>query len=78
MGGVLVAQRTSEHLEMYRDGVEALFWDDAEECAQQCRRVLDDPDLAARLRVAGMARARELGFGNETVVATILKELMAT
>lgn len=76
-GGVLIAQRTSEHLAMYREGEEALFWDDAEECAQQCRRVLGDPALAARLRTAGMARARELGVGNETVVSTILESVMS-
>ena len=63
---------------MYREGEEALFWDDAEECALQCRRVLDDPALGARLRVAGMARARQLGVGNETVVSTILEAVMST
>lgn len=76
-GGVLIAQRTSEHVAMYREGEEALFWDDAEECAQQCRRVLADPVLGARLRIAGMARARQLGVGNETVVATILETLVS-
>lgn len=76
-GGVLIAQRTSEHVAMYREGEEALFWDDAEECAQQCRRVLEDPALAARLRTSGMARARELGVGNEKVVSTILETVMS-
>ena len=74
-GGVLIAQRTSEHVAMYREDEEALFWDDAEECARQCRRVLADPALGARLRTAGMARARQLGVGNETVVSTILDAL---
>lgn len=77
-GGVLIAPRTADHVAMYREGEEALFWDDAEECALQCRRVLDDPALGARLRVAGMARARQLGVGNETVVSTILEAVMST
>lgn len=76
-GGVLIAERTSEHVAMYQEGQEALFWDDAEECAQQCRRVLEDPALSARLRTGGMARARELGVGNEKVVSTILETVMS-
>lgn len=76
-GGILIAQRTAEHVEMYREGEEALFWDDAEECVDQCRRLLADPALGARLRLAGMARARELGVGNESVVSTILDALEA-
>lgn len=74
-GGVLIAERTAEHVAMYREGEEALFWGDAEECAQQCRRVLDDPVLAARIRVSGMARARQLGVGNEDVASSILEAL---
>jgi spore maturation protein CgeB len=76
-GGVLIAQRTSEHVAMYREDEEALFWDDADECVRQCRRVLADPALGARLRTAGIARARQLGVGNQTVVSTILDELMS-
>lgn len=71
-GGVLCAQRTSEHLAMYREDEEAVFWSDAEECAEQCRRLLRDDTFRESVRVAGMRRVRELSVGNEDVCKDIL------
>ena len=74
-GGVLCAERTSEHLQMYQDGVEAVFWSSAEECILKCREILADKPKRERIRQAGMQRIRELGFGNETICRRILVEL---
>ncbi len=72
-GGVLCAERTSEHQEMYKEGVEAVFWSDAAECAAICKRLLSDESLRERIRVAGMQRVRELGVGNEDICRKIIK-----
>jgi spore maturation protein CgeB len=71
-GGVLCAERTSEHLELYKDGVEAVFWNDVDECAQQCRRLLDDEPWRESVRRAGMARVRASHLGHEDICGMLI------
>jgi spore maturation protein CgeB len=74
-GGLLCAQRTSEHLEMYREGEEAFFWRDADECATVCHRLLADEHTRERTRAQGAARVRRGRFGNEGVCREILSQV---
>jgi spore maturation protein CgeB len=37
-GGLFCAERTSEHSALYEEGVEAVFWNNAEECASICKK----------------------------------------
>ena len=78
IGGLLVAERTTEHLQLYEEGRQALFWKDAHECVETCRAVLADPTRSRAIRAAGSARVRELGCGNESLVTSILEELFRT
>ena len=71
-GGLLCAERTSEHQKMYQEGVESVFWSSAEECAQVCQELLADNPRRERIRLAGMARVRALHAGNEDVCRRIL------
>jgi len=57
---------------MYKEGVEAVFWDDAEECAQQCLDLLSNDERRAGIRAAGMAKVRALKVGNENICKIIL------
>lgn len=77
-GGLLCAQRTSEHALLYDEGEEALFWSDAEECRRQCRRILANHAHAERMRVAGCRRIRRHGLGNEDICRQILAHLEAS
>ena len=74
-GGLLCAQRTSEHSLLYDDGREALFWSDQDECQRQCRWILSNHDQAKRIRRAGTRRIRRLGIGNEDICRQILVHL---
>ena len=71
-GGLLCAERTSEHLAMYRDGEEAVFWKDSEECGSICHQLLADNGLREHIRFRGQQRVRENSFGNESIVKEIL------
>jgi spore maturation protein CgeB len=73
LGALLCAERTSEHLAMYKEGGEALFWGDVDECAQMCRLALENEDLRQRIAAAGHARIRRNGHYNETVLNSILE-----
>jgi spore maturation protein CgeB len=74
-GGLFCGERTSEHLQMYEDGEEAVFWSSVEECIEKCRELLGDETRRRRVREAGGRRIRALGLGNETVCRKVLVEL---
>jgi spore maturation protein CgeB len=72
LGGVLCAERTSEHLDLYREDEEAVFWDGPEECAEKCRRLLADEAFRMRLSEAG----RERCVRNQTTNGQILDRVL--
>lgn len=64
-GGLLCAERTAEHLALYDEGAEAVFWGSQAECVQQCQRLLADPVLVQRIKAAGHDRVLRNRVGNE-------------
>lgn len=74
-GGLLCAERTSEHLELYKDGEEAVFWGDVKECIQQCKKLLANDERREQIRQAGMKRVRKLKVGNEDICQKILNQV---
>jgi hypothetical protein len=72
LGGLLCAERTSEHLAMYQEGREALFWQDADECAEVCRRALRDEAARRSIAAAGHGRIAHNGHYNEKLMSAIL------
>jgi len=76
IGALFCAQRTPEHAAMYAEGVEAVFWNDAAECARACFELLADPERLARIAQAGRARVAETGCFNEELMRTIVDETL--
>jgi hypothetical protein len=76
VGGLLCAERTAEHCQMYRENVEAVFWRDAGECMEKCRWLLRDEATRRAVVAAGRARVLDLGVGNDEVVNRILNFLL--
>ena len=74
-GGLLCAERTSEHQAMYQEGSQAVFWSNADECARVCKELLANDPLREDIRRAGMRRVRALSVGNEDICNAILKEV---
>lgn len=77
LGGLLCAERTPEHLEMYVEGEEALFWSGAVECARVCGSVLRDERGRRRIAAAGHARSIRNAYHNERVMRAILDQALA-
>jgi spore maturation protein CgeB len=71
-GGLFCAERTVEHQEMYKEGEEAVFWSDANECIKVCKQLLANDTLRENIRVAGMRRIKALKTGNEDVFKRII------
>lgn len=74
LGMLLCAERTSEHLMMYEEGKEAVFWDDAVECATLCQSLLTDEPRRVEIARRGYARAMQNNLFNEPVLGSILEE----
>jgi spore maturation protein CgeB len=55
-GGLVVAERTDEHLELLDEGTEALYFESEEELLWRLQQVQSDPDRAAAMRLAGWQR----------------------
>lgn len=76
LGGLFFAERTKEHLELYRDGVEAVFWNDVDECAARVAQLAGNHDACAAIAARGQARMWANGLNNEAIVAKILNVAM--
>jgi spore maturation protein CgeB len=74
-GGLLCAERTSEHQLFYEDGWEALFWDSVEECIFQCNKLLSDSELRHKICKNGAQHLQEMFIGNEGKCRYILASL---
>lgn len=77
LGGLLCAERTTEHLGMYLEGKEALFWGDVAECASACRWALEHEEERSRIAAAGQRRSITNQIRNEIVMNEILTSAFA-
>lgn len=77
LGALLCAERTVEHLAMYEEGEEALFWADAAECAARCRWALAHEPQRAAAAAAGRRRLLRNGHSNQAILARILQAALA-
>ena len=72
IGSLLCAEKTTEHLSLFREGKEAVFFDSAEECAAICNKLLEEPKRISEIATAGHRRFIELNQTNDKVMAEIL------
>lgn len=72
LGGLLCGERTAEHLSLYEDGVEAVFWSDPQECADVCNRLLADEELRLSIVRAGQARCLRNGHLNSAMCGRVI------
>jgi hypothetical protein len=77
LGAVFCAERTSEHMAMYKDGEEAIFFTDARDCAKVCGSLLQDEALRESIARGGRLRFLRNGFTNEKTCASILESALA-
>jgi spore maturation protein CgeB len=75
LGGLLCAERTTEHANLYKEDEEAIFWSSPEECAAKCMQLLSNEE--ARRSIASNGRKRWLrnGISNENVLSQIIGAL---
>jgi spore maturation protein CgeB len=72
LGGLLCAERTPEHLALYEEDREAVFWNTPQECASKCLALLKDTSRRQTIATAGRQRYLSNPWRNMAVVETIL------
>jgi spore maturation protein CgeB len=73
LGGLFCAERTEEHLALYEEDKEAVFWSSAEECAAKCRALLADEAWRRSVAENGRVRYLKNGWTNEKVAQKLLE-----
>ena len=75
LGGLLCAERTSEHMAFYRDSEEAVFWHDSAECAAVCLELLADEVRRKAVAARGRQRFRENAYTSEHLIRSAIGQL---
>jgi len=76
LGGVLCAERTTEHLALYEEDREAVFWEGPEECAAKCFALLADDSWRRVVAEAGHRRYLTNPWRNMEVLQAILNRAL--
>jgi spore maturation protein CgeB len=63
---------------MYREGKEALFWKDEEECAEMCTFALENETRRKTIAASGHARLIANRHYNERVLEDVLNYVQTT
>jgi spore maturation protein CgeB len=72
-GGLLCSERTSEHLQLYQEDVEAVYWNDVNECIEKCQKLLNDDKMRAGIAEKGRLRCLRNGIFNENNLKNMLE-----
>jgi hypothetical protein len=72
LGGVFCAQRTREHVALYNEDEEAVFWSSPGECASKCKSLLSDESWRQSIARKGHERYLKNGWTNMHAVEMIL------
>lgn len=75
-GGFLLAERTAEHQRLFREGVEAEFFEGFEELLRKCRYYLEHEDDRRRIAAAGLRRCVDGGYSNRSRLAGVIDHLL--
>jgi spore maturation protein CgeB len=77
LGSVLCAERTPEHLALYQEDREAVFWETPEECAARCHALLANAPRREAIAAAGRQRYLRNLWRNMAVAQSILDAALA-
>ena len=74
-GGFMLAERTAEHLELFKEGEEAEFFSSNGELLEKCRYYLAHEDERVRIARAGLRRCIESGYSNRGRLKSVLDHI---
>lgn len=72
-GGFMLAERTDEHLAMFKEGKEAAFFSSNEELLEKCKYYLEHEEERVAIAEAGRKRCIASDYSNEGMIKKVLK-----
>lgn len=72
-GGFMMAERTKEHLELFEEGKEAVFFSSNEELLELCKYYLSHETERQLIAESGLQRCRTSGYSNEKTITKMLE-----
>lgn len=73
--GFFLGQRTRVHQQLYKEGEEAEFFEDAEECSDKIRYYLANDPARTRIAAAGYKRCLDSDYSLERSMKEVLKQV---
>jgi spore maturation protein CgeB len=71
-GGFMLAERTIEHQRLFREGLEAEFFDTDVELLEKVSYYLKEPELCRRIAAAGYDKTRNAGYSLDSRIIEIV------
>lgn len=72
-GSMLMAERTKEHLQLFEEDKEAVFFSSKQELLEKCQYYLNHPKLIKNISNAGLMRCKTSGYSNVDTIKRVLE-----
>lgn len=74
-GGCMLAEHTAEHLSLFKENVEAIYFRNDEELFNKARYLLDNPDLIQTLKAKAFERTRRDNYSYDDLAIDLCNEV---
>lgn len=75
-GGFMLAERTTEHLNLFEEDVEAAFFSNDEELYNKCKFYLENDDIRKKMMQAAYLRCKQSGYSNEMTLKNVIYKIV--
>lgn len=75
-GGFMMAERTDEHLSLFEEDKEAVYFSSNEELLEKCLYYLKNEDIRKKIAEVGRERCVSSGYSNEDMVKRVLFQVI--
>lgn len=75
-GGFMLAERTDEHLSLFEEDKEAVFFSNNDELLEKCRYYLSHEDERNMIAIAGRERCVKSDYSNEGMIRRVLNKVL--
>lgn len=75
-GGFMMAERTDEHLSLFEENKEAVYFSSNKELLEKCLYYLENEEIRSKIAVVGRERAVASGYSNESMVRNIINSIL--
>jgi len=74
-GGFMLAERTQEHLELFKEGEEAEYFTSKNEMLDKTLYYLKNPEKRKQIALKGRERCLKSGYSNKEILANVFKHI---